>query len=145
MSKTIQIFIGAVLALIFGLYFYFKGRSSKSTEPKSNDNSVAEAISVIDQSIDKFLFRNKDHEPIFDVVSRLNSSQILKLHKDFGLRYHDSTFGIFSWVPVLDDAIGAETYNLSAILLREFDENQKQRIKAIYKSKGLVFPLVNPN
>ncbi|CAM1341483.1 hypothetical protein [Tenacibaculum amylolyticum] len=127
------------LALIWLLIKFFSTSRGKGM---SADPIVNNTIDVIDNSIDKFGYFNRDHEPIFSVLEKLNSDQILKLHKDFGTRLHNPVTGQYKFF----DTFGWRGYtverNLVSIFTYEFDTEQLQRITALYMSKGVSFPLV---
>ena len=141
MSKVTKIILFSILGVILALYFYFKGKWSNGGF-KSSDSIINNAIDTIDSSIDKWYYFNVDHVPIFDVLKVLSKSQIVRLHKDFGIRYHMTSTGTYSFVQIVDGYGSARPYSLTGILQKEFDSNQLSLLKDIYKSKGLSFPLV---
>lgn len=142
MSKVTKIVIFSLLGLVFALYFYFKGKWSNGGA-KSSDSVINNAIDTIDSSIDKWYYFNVDHIPIFDVLKVLSKGQIIRLHKDFGVRYHNSVNGRYTIIQLFEGFGAGRKYSLTGILQKEFDSNQLSLLKDIYKSKGLSFPLVN--
>ncbi len=143
MSKVTKIIIGSVLFLIFALYFYFKGRRSKTDQPLSNDNEVSEAISFLDSRFDRWGTFNSDHVGIFPLLQKLSKTQIIKLHNDFGFRFYNSVFGKYKLVDTWGWRGFTTKVNLTSLFDKEFGDSQILKLKEIYRSKGLSFPLVS--
>ena len=97
------------------------------------------------QIFDKYGTFNKDHEPIFKVIKTLSTSEIIRLHKDFGTRLYNPVtrtyklFSVFGWRGY------SQEKGLNALFDSEYDENQLQLLTDIYKEKGLEFPYLGSN
>ena len=147
MLRSIQKFIltspWSPVIIISILFLFLKGKGIDKKTPLSDDSSVDSVINLIDDAIGTWGYFNSDHEIIFPSLEKLSDSQIIKLHKDFGYRYHNSITGAYSFIQILEGYAVARRKDLNGILIKEFDENQKSRLKSIYKSKGLKFPLIN--
>ena len=119
--------------------FSFNGVSNE--KPKSSDALISSVIELIDNSIDSWGTFDSDHEPIFEALKKLSKAQLLKLYSDFGLRYYNPLTRTYK----LFDNFGFRGYSqskdLNSLFISEFSETQIIRLKKIYTSKGLVFPV----
>ncbi len=130
-----------LLPLVFSVLRFFKSSKEPSKVVYSKNERVNNAIFIIDSCINKFGTFDSDLEPIFEVLNDLNADEIRQLHKDFGVRYYNSLTFMYSSIQFLEGYAFARPLNFSAIIYKEFDNNQINRLKAIYKSKGVHFPL----
>ncbi len=119
-----------------GLLWWLYRQFVKGTSRSSVDTNVNEAINILDACFNKVWYFDDDLEPIFEVLKGLNTAQILLLHKDFGTRSYNKLWGKYVDIPYLNHQL-----NLSGIMYAEFDKEQIQRVKDIYSSKMLTFPL----
>ncbi|MDB0599881.1 hypothetical protein PL373_01675 [Tenacibaculum maritimum] len=131
-----------ILVIPILIYLLFKW-FFKSDDRKSEDSSVDSVINIIDASIDKIGTFNRDHEPIFEALLNLSKKQIIRLHKDFGYRYYNALLRAYITAPFLGGKYSfSRPYDLHGIFLKEFDDSQISRIKNIYISKGVAYPVV---
>ncbi len=122
-----------LLIFCFVMYSLFGKKKQKIF---SNDSKVSNAISVLNSCFNKVGTFDTHLEPIFQVLEGLTAQQIKLLHKDFGLVPYNSLWNKYIEIPYMH-------YNLSlsGVYYKEFDNEQINRVKEIYKSKGLDFPL----
>lgn len=133
----------SLLSLIVGIIYLFKSFFKPSgIKPYSQQYSVDTVINIIDESFNRFGTFNSDHYPIFPALEALSGSELKQLHKDFGYRFYNSLTGAYKLLDTGGWGGLTERMDLNALYNSEFDENQKSRVKAIYKSKGISFPFI---
>ncbi len=115
---------------------YLFNRFFPSKKPKFTGNHrVDSAISVIDVSLGAFGTFNSDHEQIFEILENLTGSEIKKLHSSYGTRFLHP-LGYFQQLGFFGSWGISKEYNLLGLFHKEFDDNQIERLKYIYLSKG---------
>ena len=144
LKQNALLLIGFLMIMVFFFsqikkLFSFGGASDE--KPKSSDSTVDKAINIIDSSIDSWGTFDKDHEPIFEVLKKLSKAQLLKLDEDFGYRYYNPIYKYYLVASFLGDSLFSKRYDLRGLFYEEFSETQINRLKKIYTSKGLVFPV----
>ncbi len=122
----------------FLLWLVFKRKTSVNV---SDSPAVNNAINILDNAFRKIGTFDYFLEPVFDVLEELTPQELVKLHKDFGIRYYNIITGSYSLISLLEGFAVARPCNLSQIMYKEFDDEQLARVKSIYSSKMLVFPL----
>ncbi len=130
-----------IIVLVVGGAFWFFRKKDEKKQSFSDNERVSNAIGIIDACVNHLGTFDFHLEPIFGVLEKLTAIEIKKLHKDFGLRYYHSLLGIYSLVSFLEGYSIARPLNLSGIFYKEFDDEQIERLKKIYKSKGVDFLL----
>jgi hypothetical protein len=133
-----KFYIIAILVIIFinKIINFF------TTKEKSKDSSVNDAILSLDTAFDSFGTFNSDHKGIFTTIKGLSTTQIKRLHKDFGTRYYNfitSKYIIFS---ILSGLGTSKPINLNGLYEKELDEDQLSELKKIYNQKELDFPFI---
>jgi hypothetical protein len=133
-----KFYIIAIIAIIF----ISKIINFFTPKEKSKDKSVNDAILSLDTAFDSFGTFDSDHEVIFTTIKGLSSTQIRRLHKDFGTRYHNFITGKYIIFSFLSGFGTSKPINLNGLYDKEFSDNQISKIKTIYNQKGLDFPFV---
>ncbi|MBS9768408.1 MAG: hypothetical protein KGV44_12850 [Flavobacteriaceae bacterium] len=136
-SKNWKAF-GLIFAFVVLWKFLFKKKDFKHNIIYSNDKDVNSAIFVLDASFNRL---GTDEASVFDVFNRLSASQIKSLHDSFGVRYYNSITGTYVIAQFLAGLGTSRPLNLSGIILKEFNSDEIDKLKQIYRNKGLSFPL----
>lgn len=139
MEKFFKTFLNSYALIgfftIMGYWLFFKrkkGGDGQSINPKVND-----AINILDNAFNRY---GTEFQDIKDVFSKLSSSEIKRLYKDFGIRRYNSITGVYGNVYPFELENIVTDLNLRGILEQELDSDEHEIIKKIHESKGLEYP-----
>lgn len=138
--KYLKIIVVLVLLLLGGFLFFFR---KKVDDKKSTNATVNDVINFLDNAFDKLGTFDKHLNPIFDVLEKLNKTELELLHNDFGVRNYNPITRFYGVKNPLFDYFPKK--DLNALFDSEFDLVQLKKLKDLYNKKGLSFPYLSRN